>query len=173
MSKPKQTMSFRDAMALVDDDLPDGAFFAMAHEIAGLEYGDGFDELICEDERATAAQKIQCPSCKRLCQGLQGFNAHWEAKHPTDQKPRYTVNAEGVLAFKSELGLTKVQCPSCTRYLNGLGGFHMHWKTVHEGRPPFVFIPGRTNNKSERNRQRKSWQKRRKAAAQPEVPNAK
>lgn len=40
-----QKMSFKDAMDLVDDDLPDGAFFAMAHEIAGLEYGDGFDEL--------------------------------------------------------------------------------------------------------------------------------
>lgn len=44
-TKRKQKMSFKDAMALVPDDLPDGAFFAMAHEIAGLEYGDGFDEL--------------------------------------------------------------------------------------------------------------------------------
>jgi hypothetical protein len=38
-------MAFSDAMALVPDDLPDGAFFAMAHELAGLEYGDGFAEL--------------------------------------------------------------------------------------------------------------------------------
>ena len=37
---PKQRMSFKDAMDLTPDDLPDGAFFAMAHEIAGLEYGD-------------------------------------------------------------------------------------------------------------------------------------
>lgn len=43
-------MSFKDACALCDDlDLPDGAYWAMAHEMAGLEYGDGFDELI-EDE---------------------------------------------------------------------------------------------------------------------------
>ncbi len=40
----KQKMSFRDAMDLVPDDLPDGAFFAMAHEMAGLDYGDGFDD---------------------------------------------------------------------------------------------------------------------------------
>ncbi len=39
-------MPFKEAMALVDDDLPDGAYWAMAHELAGLEYGEGFDELI-------------------------------------------------------------------------------------------------------------------------------
>jgi hypothetical protein len=48
--KPKQTMPFRDAMDLVDDDLPDGAFFALAHDIAGLEYGEGFDEVAEEDD---------------------------------------------------------------------------------------------------------------------------
>lgn len=52
MAKKKQIMPFKDALDLVDDDLPDGAYWAMAHEIAGLEYGDGFDELIenLEDE---------------------------------------------------------------------------------------------------------------------------
>ena len=45
-----QKMPFRDAMALVPDDLPDGAYWAMAHEMAGLDYGDGFDELTDEDE---------------------------------------------------------------------------------------------------------------------------
>lgn len=54
--KRKQTMSFRDAMELVDDDLPDGAFWAMAHELAGLEYGDGFAEL-AEEEFGTPAPK--------------------------------------------------------------------------------------------------------------------
>lgn len=43
-------MSFRDALDLVPDDMPDGAAFAMAHEFAGLEYGDGFDEIIGEVE---------------------------------------------------------------------------------------------------------------------------
>jgi hypothetical protein len=36
-------MSFEDAMELAETmDLPDGAFWAMSHELAGLEYGDGF-----------------------------------------------------------------------------------------------------------------------------------
>lgn len=43
-------MSFKEAMDLVDDDLPDGAYWAMCHEMAGLEYGDGFDELMEEEE---------------------------------------------------------------------------------------------------------------------------
>lgn len=43
--KAGQKMPMRDAMELVDDDLPDGAYWAMAHEMAGLEYGEGFDEL--------------------------------------------------------------------------------------------------------------------------------
>ncbi len=50
--KPGQKMPFRDAMALVDDDLPDGAYWAMAHEMAGLEYGDGFDELTPADDES-------------------------------------------------------------------------------------------------------------------------
>lgn len=46
----EQRMSFKEACDLVDDDLPDGAYWAMAHEMAGLDYGDGFDELIDDDE---------------------------------------------------------------------------------------------------------------------------
>lgn len=49
-TKPGQRMPIRDAMELVDDDLPDGAYWAMVHEMAGLDYGDGFDELISEIE---------------------------------------------------------------------------------------------------------------------------
>jgi hypothetical protein len=45
MGKRKQRMSMHDAMAIVDDALPDGAYWAMCHEMAGLDYGDGFDEL--------------------------------------------------------------------------------------------------------------------------------
>ena len=51
VSKKMGKMSFRDAMGLVPDDLSDGAFWAMAHEIAGLDYGDGFDELAEEELR--------------------------------------------------------------------------------------------------------------------------
>lgn len=43
--KKGQIMPFKDALALTPDDLPDGAYLALAHEIAGLEYGEGFEEL--------------------------------------------------------------------------------------------------------------------------------
>lgn len=60
MGRRKNKMSFRDAMSMVDDDMPDGAFFAMAHEIAGMEYGEGFDELAAESQRED-----------------QGYDAEW------------------------------------------------------------------------------------------------
>jgi len=42
--------SFREAMEMADaTDLPDGAYWTMAHDLAGLEYGDGFDQLVDED----------------------------------------------------------------------------------------------------------------------------
>lgn len=52
--KPKEqkekAMSFTDAMDLAEAmDLPDGAFWAMSHELAGLDYGDGFDEFDEDD----------------------------------------------------------------------------------------------------------------------------
>ena len=43
--KPGQKMSMKDAMELADDSLPEGAYWQQVHEIAGLEYGEGFEEL--------------------------------------------------------------------------------------------------------------------------------
>lgn len=39
----------RAAMEEVDDDLPDGAYWAMVHEILGVEYGEIFP-LLAEDQ---------------------------------------------------------------------------------------------------------------------------
>mgnify|MGYP000896332263 CR=1 FL=1 len=45
----RERPSFREAMEMADAmDLPDGAYWAMAHDLAGLEYGDGFDQLVDE-----------------------------------------------------------------------------------------------------------------------------
>ncbi len=42
--------SFREAMDMADAmDLPEGAFWAMAHDLAGLDYGDGFDQLVDQE----------------------------------------------------------------------------------------------------------------------------
>jgi hypothetical protein len=54
-------MPFRDACDLVPDDMPDGAYFAMAHEIAGLDYGDGFAEL-AEEATGRHAPRRDPPS---------------------------------------------------------------------------------------------------------------
>ena len=88
----KQKMSFKDAMDLVPDDLPDGAFWAMAHEIAGLEYGEGFGELADADyaEEKQKAALVECPKCKRLCKGERAWEQHFRAKHPDDHWPTNT-----------------------------------------------------------------------------------
>jgi len=53
-SKPKQhaprpRMSVRDAMDFVDDDEPDGAYWAQVAEMAGIEYGELASELAGEE----------------------------------------------------------------------------------------------------------------------------
>lgn len=37
-SQPR--MKIRDAMDLVDDDMPDGAYWAMISEMSGVDYGE-------------------------------------------------------------------------------------------------------------------------------------
>lgn len=41
----KRKMTLQEALEFVPDDLPDGAYWAMAHEIAGAEYGEVWEEL--------------------------------------------------------------------------------------------------------------------------------
>ncbi len=74
--KSKQTMSFRDAVALVPDNLPDGAFWAMAHEFAGLEYGDGFAEL------DAIGENIYCKKCHKTFGSSGALANHNKVKHP-------------------------------------------------------------------------------------------
>ena len=47
---PKRRMRVKDALDLVDDDLPDGAYFAMLSEISGCEYGELGAELANEED---------------------------------------------------------------------------------------------------------------------------
>lgn len=62
----KQKLKFRDAFDLVPDDLPDGAFWAMAHEMAGLEYGEGFDGIDDDEFDDEAPLKHHCDCGKRF-----------------------------------------------------------------------------------------------------------
>lgn len=87
----KRRMSFEDACDLVPDDMPDGAYFAMAHEMAGLEYGDGFDELIgmadlCDPEPPRRARKpkkrsLPCDQCHRGFRDTYSLYQHKRDKH--------------------------------------------------------------------------------------------
>lgn len=44
----KQKMSAKDAMDIVPDDLPDGAYFVMMSEVMSVDYEDVLDELLAE-----------------------------------------------------------------------------------------------------------------------------
>lgn len=72
-------MRFQDALDVTPDDLPDGAYFAMAHEIAGLEYGDGFDELAAE--RDIRLKGFPCSMCGKRFHLIGSFKQHNAAKH--------------------------------------------------------------------------------------------
>jgi hypothetical protein len=81
-----RTMSLQDACELVDDDLPDGAYWAIVHDIAGAEYGDAWDELDSspvhkQKHSPKQFNKVQCRICKRWMNGEQGLAAHHKAKH--------------------------------------------------------------------------------------------
>jgi hypothetical protein len=41
----KRKMSLQEACDLVPDNLPDGAYWQMAHDLAGAEYGEVWHEL--------------------------------------------------------------------------------------------------------------------------------
>jgi hypothetical protein len=82
----RQKMSFRDAVDLVPDDLPDGAFWAMAHEMAGLDYGDGFGELAVDDEPLAPLHERkphQCPlkGCRKRFSTPEALAQHRRDKH--------------------------------------------------------------------------------------------
>lgn len=80
----KRKMSLQQAADLVDDDLPDGAFWAMAHELAGAEYGDAWDELdgYNVDQVDEDFSNLRCPVCGKQCKSASGVLAHYDAKHP-------------------------------------------------------------------------------------------
>ena len=48
--KGKRKMSLPEACSMVPDDLPDGAYWAMAHEFAGADQGEAVDDF---DDRDT------------------------------------------------------------------------------------------------------------------------
>src|SRR5258708_25759364 len=69
MTKRKSTMPVRDAMDLVDADLPDGAYWALVGEMAGAD--DPMADLAEEDDFSMVQQmRIWCVACNRLVEAL-------------------------------------------------------------------------------------------------------
>jgi hypothetical protein len=53
----KRRISLPEACQMVPDDLPDGAYFAMAHEIAGADHGEAVDDFDDRDKPKKAKKK--------------------------------------------------------------------------------------------------------------------
>lgn len=93
--KKGQKMPFRDAMAIADDSLPEGAYWAMAHEIAGLEYGEGFDELAIEEGKGGAvpakpiSRPFQCTMCERRFKAKGDLRQHRRSTGHSSMGQRY------------------------------------------------------------------------------------
>jgi hypothetical protein len=90
----KRTMSLKDACEFVPDDLPDGAYWAMAHELAGADYGDVWGEL---DGTPTKLKEprgepkgSKCNVCNKPFKTKQSMRQHRAAAH----KPQGEGNAD-------------------------------------------------------------------------------
>jgi hypothetical protein len=70
----KRKMTLQTACEIVPDDLPDGAYWAMAHEISGAEYGEAWDEL--DSFPLDEFEKHKCPQCNRTFKGINQVNQH-------------------------------------------------------------------------------------------------
>lgn len=78
----RRKMSLQSACDLVPDDLPDGAFFAMAHEIAGADYGSAWDELESSPTyKPFTFRTIKCRVCHQKFATNQALGQHAAAKH--------------------------------------------------------------------------------------------
>ena len=79
----KRKMSLQDACDLVPDDLPDGAYWAMAHEISGADYGEAWDELESSLTYNPFKKKVknkdrtlQCPQCSKKFDNVNRVMQH-------------------------------------------------------------------------------------------------
>lgn len=91
---PKRRMSLHDAMDFVPDDLPDGAYFAMLHEVAGAEYGEAWGELE-SDLIPEVPRPHKCPKCRGRFKMPQHRDQHFAAKHAPSAEPVKPFGSRG------------------------------------------------------------------------------
>ena len=80
----KRKMSLKEACELVPDDLPDGAYWAMAHDIAGADYGEVWDEL--DEPKPKKAKNHKCPTCNKRFETDARMRQHKAAAHDRPAK---------------------------------------------------------------------------------------
>ena len=78
MSRRKPKMRFSDAMMIADDDMPDGAYFAMCEELSGMDVASGVDEMLQEPNTSLAhrTRPHRCPKCDRGFTSEPGMQQH-------------------------------------------------------------------------------------------------
>jgi hypothetical protein len=113
----KRTMSLQDACDLVPDDLPDGAFWAMAHDIAGAEYGEAWGELTARPTHRSclppAEKNLPCPACDRKFSSEDARRQHTEAAHPVGPPEN-------------------LKCPVCRKKFSMWASMEQHMAACHK-----------------------------------------
>lgn len=75
----KRVITLQEACELVPDDLPDGAYWAMAHEMCGAKYGEVWDELESSKKHRNLkkeARNIKCIQCNRFFSSKERLMQH-------------------------------------------------------------------------------------------------
>ena len=87
----RDRMSIDDAIDMTDDDMPDGAFFAMAGELAGVPDHEVVQHIANNPQKYPPAKRnakdTPCPFCARKFRGDDGLKAHIRDKHSQASAP--------------------------------------------------------------------------------------
>jgi hypothetical protein len=75
----KRAMSLKEACDFVPDDLPDGAYWAMAHDIAGADYGEVWGEL--DGKPVNKVRNHKCTVCNKRFEKDAYMRQHRAAAH--------------------------------------------------------------------------------------------
>lgn len=87
----KRKMSLDEACEMVPDDLPDGAYWAMAHDIAGADYGEVWHEL--DEVKPKKSKNHKCPTCNKRFEKDDYMRQHKAAAHDRPAKLK-EINGE-------------------------------------------------------------------------------
>lgn len=83
-NRNKPRIDPQTAMSIIDDDMPDGAYFAMLEDLTGMCAADA----VMHAERQRKLDKpFQCDQCNKRCATEWSLNAHKRDKHGESVHP--------------------------------------------------------------------------------------